>query len=139
MVSTREIAEEYRLGHWAQVMQGREQSGLSIKAYCQQIGICGNRYYYWQRKLREAACAELLGQEQSVHEKPSEAPARGLVPSGWAVCEAAKAEGIEEDEAAAGGAGDTVAIEIGKCRVLAKPDTESEELARICRVLLSLC
>ena len=59
MVNTREIAEEYRLTHWAQVMQERAASGLSIKAYCKQIGICGNTYYYWQRRLRVAACEQV--------------------------------------------------------------------------------
>ena len=54
MINTREIAEEYRLGHWAQVMQERISSGLSIKAYCRQIGISTNTYHYWQKKLREA-------------------------------------------------------------------------------------
>ena len=56
MVDTRQIAEEYRLSHWAQVMQERIQSGLSITAFCKQIGIGGNTYFYWQRKLRTAAC-----------------------------------------------------------------------------------
>lgn len=59
MVNTREIAEEYRLTHWAQVMQERVQSGQSIKAYCKQIGICANTYFYWQRRVRAAAADEL--------------------------------------------------------------------------------
>lgn len=59
MVDTREIASEYRLSHWAQVMQARAESGLSIKAYCKQLGICGNTYFYWQRRVRAAAAAEL--------------------------------------------------------------------------------
>ena len=59
MINTREIAEEYRLSHWARVMQERADSGLSIKAYCNQIGICGNTYFYWQRRVRAAACEQL--------------------------------------------------------------------------------
>lgn len=59
MVNTRDIATEYRLTHWAQVLQERAQSGLSIKAYCEQQGICGNTYFYWQRRVRAAAAAEL--------------------------------------------------------------------------------
>lgn len=59
MINTREIAQEYRLSHWAQVMRERTESGLSIKAYCKQIGICANTYFYWQRRLREAACEKL--------------------------------------------------------------------------------
>ena len=58
-MNTREIAAEYRLAHWAQVMQNREASGLSVRAYCKQAGFHENNYFYWQRKLREASCEEL--------------------------------------------------------------------------------
>jgi hypothetical protein len=51
-MSTRYITEEYRLSHWAQVMSKRSESGLSIKAFCQEAGFHENVYYYWQRKLR---------------------------------------------------------------------------------------
>jgi len=59
MVNTREVAAEYRLTHWAQIMQERIKSGSSIKSYCKQIGICENTYFYWQRRLREAACEQM--------------------------------------------------------------------------------
>ena len=55
MKNTREIAKEYRLSHWAGILRERNQSGLSVKAFCRKIGICGNTYFYWQRKLRELA------------------------------------------------------------------------------------
>lgn len=58
-MNTREIAVEYRLSHWAQIMQDRSQSGLSIRSYCKSAGIHENVYFYWQRKLREAACEQL--------------------------------------------------------------------------------
>ena len=53
MKNTREITKEYRLSHWAGIMRERSQSGLSVKAFCRRIGICGNTYFYWQRKLRD--------------------------------------------------------------------------------------
>jgi transposase-like protein len=59
VINTRKIAQEYRLTHWTQIMRKRTESGLSIKDYCEQIGICTNTYFYWQRRLREAACEEL--------------------------------------------------------------------------------
>jgi len=58
-MNTRAMAEEYRLTHWAQIMQERQQSGLSIKSYCERAGFHENVYYYWQRKLREVAGREL--------------------------------------------------------------------------------
>ena len=60
MIHTREIAKEYRLAHWAGVLQERAQSGLSIKEFCKQIGIGGNTYFYWQRRVRAAACEMLV-------------------------------------------------------------------------------
>jgi hypothetical protein len=40
-------------------MREREESGLSIKAYCENAGFHENKYYYWQKKLRDAAYGEL--------------------------------------------------------------------------------
>jgi len=50
---------EYRQSHWAQIIQDRNASGLTIKAYCESEGIHVNSYYYWLKKLREAAGEEL--------------------------------------------------------------------------------
>ena len=70
-MNTRHVAEEYRLTHWAQIMQDRQESGLSIKAYCENAGFRANIYYYWQRKLREAACGEALeGREPATSMAP---------------------------------------------------------------------
>lgn len=40
-------------------MRERIESGLSIRAYCKNAGFHENVYYYWQRKLRQAACEQL--------------------------------------------------------------------------------
>ena len=69
MTNTREIAKEYRLSHWAQVMQERVTSGMSVKEYCKHIGICGNTYFYWQRRLREAACGQVIEEESALNLK----------------------------------------------------------------------
>ena len=37
------------------MVREREESGLSVKAYCEQSGIAAKTYYYRLRKLREAA------------------------------------------------------------------------------------
>jgi len=59
MKNTREIAEEYRLTHWAQVMQERMRLGLTIKEFCKQAGMCQNTYFYWQRRVRAAAIEQI--------------------------------------------------------------------------------
>jgi len=64
MRNTREIAMEYRLSHWAQIMQERSASGQSIKSYCETKGLHQNVYHYWQRKLRLAAYELSTSQNQ---------------------------------------------------------------------------
>lgn len=57
-MNTKEMATNYRLVHWAQVIRDRRESGLTIKAFCQEADFRENMYYYWQRRLREAACEQ---------------------------------------------------------------------------------
>jgi transposase-like protein len=64
-MNTRKVVAEFRLAHWSQVLNERKQSGLSIRAFCDRAGINEKTYYYWQRKLREAVCAELLANSQT--------------------------------------------------------------------------
>ena len=55
-MGTREVTEEYRMSHWANVIQSRSDSGLSIKTFCAREGFSETKYYYWLKKLRKAAC-----------------------------------------------------------------------------------
>ena len=58
-MNTRYIAKEYRLAHWAQIITDQKDSGLTVRAYCEEAGLHENSYYYWQKKLRTAAIDEL--------------------------------------------------------------------------------
>jgi len=58
-MTTREVASAYRLSQWAASVQERAAEGESIVSYCRKRGISQNTYYYWQRKLRTAACEQL--------------------------------------------------------------------------------
>jgi transposase-like protein len=118
MINTREITEEYRLAHWAQIMQERAESGLSIKAFCKTLGCHQNAYFYWQRKLRKAACDGIVAADTL--------PA----PGGWSAAVPA-GSGTEK-------VFQTLTIDIGKCRVTADRGTDEYLLAKVCRVLLSL-
>ena len=123
MVDTRKIAKELRLSHWAGIIRERKHSGLSVIEWCKNNDISQKTYYYWQRKVREAMCGELLAQQSS------ESAVADVPPSQtWAVCEVAPAN-----------EGKTLPIEINGCRVLASADTDAELLARTCKVLISLC
>ena len=123
-MNTRYIAEEYRLSHWAGIMRERAESGLSITAFCKNAGFHTNVYYYWQRKLREAACEHIATTPQESRES-SMVP----VPNGWALCETAKPETSENP----------IRIEVGRFRVITTADVDSDHLSKVCRALLSLC
>jgi hypothetical protein len=55
-MDARRMTAQLRMTHWAQVMRERMESGLSIKAFCKDVHIHENVYFYWQRKLREKTC-----------------------------------------------------------------------------------
>ena len=120
-MNTRGMASEYRLVQWAQALQERKETGETIGDFCQNRGVSRNTYFYWQRKLRETAVKQIA--------RESTGTSQALVPNGWAVCES-------ESAAAKGKA---LTIEIGGCRVLAETDVDPELLAKVCRVLMSLC
>ena len=50
-----EIRRQVRLSQWGAMVREREESGLSVHAYCEQAGIVAKTYYYRLRRLREAA------------------------------------------------------------------------------------
>jgi len=117
-MNTREIASEYRLAHWAQALRDRTDRGLSIRAYCEEIGIHENTFFYWQRKLREAACSGI--QTAAAEEKH-------LVPNGWTLC--VKGEQAQTQD---------LTVEVGGCRIMVRADTDPELLTKVCRALKSL-
>lgn len=127
-MNTREIAEEYRLSHWAGIMKDRKESGLSIRAYCEQAGFHENVYYYWQQKLREAALEELAGQRE----------AKASAPEGWALCTAKPALPAATENAVATSS-DQVTVEAQGLRITAGSEYPVEQLARFLRELMRGC
>ena len=115
MVNTKELTSEYRMAHWAGIIKERAESGLTVKAYCETAGVHPNSYFYWQRKLREAACAKMS--------ETATLP----VPCGWT----AVAPAVANDSG-------MLSVEIEKCRVMVSRDTDERLLAKVCRVLVSL-
>jgi len=107
---------------WSEAMQERVSRGESIGDFCKRKGISRNTYFYWQRKLREAACRELSAKPESEN--------TAIVPGGWAVL------GPDPEPAETLGG---VTIEIGKCRITATSATDPELLGKICRALMSEC
>lgn len=110
------------MAQWVQAMQDRIARGESIKDFCARQGISRNTYFYWQRKLREAACENLSPANRAEANT-------ALVPKGWAVCEPSQSVAT----------GSAVVIEIGICRVVVGIDVSAEQLEKVCRVLMKLC
>lgn len=54
-----EIRRQVGLSQWSAMVREREESGLSVKAYCKQTGIAAKTYYYRLRRLREAAVEQV--------------------------------------------------------------------------------
>jgi putative transposase len=120
-MNTRGIAVEFRLRHWAQVIHERAEKGVSVHTYCETTGIHENTYYYWQRKLREAAYSGMAV-------SAGEPEVNTLVPKGWtALCDG---NGSAQPQ--------SLTVEVGGCRIIVCADTNTEFLAKICRILRSL-
>jgi len=49
------LRTEYRLQHWANIAKECKESGMTVTAFCTSRGISDKTYYYWLRRLREAA------------------------------------------------------------------------------------
>ncbi len=127
-MDTRAAAKEYRLAHWAEIVRDRQESGLSIKAYCEREGIHPNAYYYRQRKLREAAC-EVIAQGTPAIDRNLPAP------QGWAVCEETNPSLEQQAVPAESG----LTIEIGEFKIKLNGEVSSEQLSKVCLVLKALC
>ena len=37
---------------WRKLLRGREQSGLTVRAFCRQEGLTESAYYFWRSELR---------------------------------------------------------------------------------------
>ena len=58
MKDTQLAVREFRSNQWMQIIQDRNQSGLTIREYCEQNGLSRNAYYYWLRIIRQQAMEE---------------------------------------------------------------------------------
>ena len=49
------VTKNVRLQQWASIIQDCKASGLKVDDYCTEHNISRNSYYYWLRKVKEAA------------------------------------------------------------------------------------
>lgn len=57
-MNTKLATTQIRIQQWAAVIHDRQESGLKVDAYCEQHGLSRNAYYYWLRKVKEAALTQ---------------------------------------------------------------------------------
>jgi len=121
-MNTRQITEEYRLTHWAGIMRERQASGLSVKAFCETAGFHENVYYYWQRKLREAACGHL-----------AEATRQSLPTPGFAEVRMEQLPLAEATQIS------RICLEVGRIRITTDSAYPADKLATLIRELSRPC
>ena len=73
-MSTQLVTSQIRMQQWIQIIHTRNESGLSVRDYCEQEGLSENAYYYWLRKIRESAI-ESAGSHFAELTAPKEPPA----------------------------------------------------------------
>lgn len=49
------VTKNVRLQQWSSIIQDCKSSGLKVDDYCSEHNISRNSYYYWLRKIKEAA------------------------------------------------------------------------------------
>jgi transposase-like protein len=125
-MNTRGIAAEYRLSHWAEIIRARQESGLSVKAFCENAGFHSNLYYYWQKKLREAVCEEL---------SESQAGTAGLTPIGFTEIKLTETRELPPAMTAQ----NQISVEAGGMRITAGSEYPADKLSALLRELASSC
>jgi transposase-like protein len=58
-VDISKVAQQYRLNQWAQRIREFKSSGQTVAAWCAEHNIRESSYFYWLKRVREAACEAL--------------------------------------------------------------------------------
>ncbi|MDR1816344.1 MAG: hypothetical protein LBR00_06730 [Clostridiales Family XIII bacterium] len=85
----KKLKQEYRIRQWSVVVAECQRSGMSVSAWCESQGICRQTYYYWQKRVREAAVSDAFSTQESEPcivpaAAPSPPPFVQIVPRGSA-------------------------------------------------------
>lgn len=57
--------QEVKIRTWMSVFREKNESGETVRAFCERNGISTNAYYYWLRRIRKLALDELKERENS--------------------------------------------------------------------------
>ena len=50
----RSVKRNHNIQQWKSIIQDRNNSGMTVDAYCNQNGLSRHAYFYWLRIIREA-------------------------------------------------------------------------------------
>ena len=57
-MNTKLATSRMRTGQWADIIKDCKESVLKVDDYCAQHGLSRNTYFYWLRKVKEAALTQ---------------------------------------------------------------------------------
>jgi len=117
---TQKIVTQLRLSGWSEAVKERLASGQTVNAFCEEKGISKTTYYYRQKKVRDAACTELM-RAQNREDR--------AVPSGWTRLAGSEPVTVAEN---------ALTIEAGGFHLTVNGETDMELLAKVCRMMKSL-
>lgn len=103
-------------------MRERTQNGESIGEFCIRLGISRNKFFYWQRKLRDAACEQLVVKQAAEVQSFTEIK-------------------LAEDKTIAGASLEpgSLRIEVGGVKLTADSTYPAEKLAALLRSITQQC
>ena len=127
-MDTKEMTQAVRLRRWAEMIQARGESGQTIRTWCKENGIHEKSYYYWQRRLREAACEQL---DESIDAIPTNL---NLITTRFSEVVPAEVQAHTELPLS-----NQLLIEIGDIRITADSNYPLENLSELLRRLRVSC
>ena len=75
IINTTLATRQFRLHEWAAIIKDCKASGEKVDIYCEQHGLSRDAYYYWFRKVKEAALKQAGFVELPVL-KPEQTPSK---------------------------------------------------------------
>lgn len=79
-MNEKNIKTEYNLKQWHLIIQDCRNSGMKVYDWCKQNNVNRNSYYYWYKKVREAACEALVESNVSVPSSFASVPMNVMEP-----------------------------------------------------------
>ena len=58
-MNTKKVTKQYRLNKWMEIIRECRSSGQTITTWCTEHNVNSKSYYYWLKRVREAACEAL--------------------------------------------------------------------------------